>query len=170
MQHYRAGNTWFLAQFKPNCHEMAERNLRRQRFQTFLPLREETKRKSSRFITTLRPLFKGYMFVAFDTAKGGWRAINSTYGVSRLVSFGNEPQPVPLDLISRLMLRCDEGGKLLPPRILTTGDAVKISGGPFAEFVSTVEEIGPDQRVWVLLDLMGQTTRVAVQPEALQVV
>ena len=68
------------------------------------------------------------------------------------------------------MLRCDEGGKLLPPRILMTGDAVKISGGPFANFVATVEEIGPDQRVWVLLDLMGQTTRVAVQPEALQVV
>jgi transcriptional antiterminator RfaH len=169
VQHYRAGNTWFLVQLKPNCHEMAETNLRRQRFQTFLPLREETKRKSSRFITTLRPLFKGYMFVAFDTAKGGWRAINSTYGVSRLVSFGNEPRPVPLDLISRLMLRCDEGGKLLPPRILMTGDAVRISDGPFAEFVATVEEIGPDQRVWVLLDLMGRTARVAVNSDVLRV-
>ena len=170
MQHFRTGNTWFLAQFKPNCHEMAERNLHRQNFQTFLPLHEETKRKSSRFITTLRPLFTGYLFVGFDPSKGGWRAINSTYGITRLVSFGEFPQPVPLDLISRLMLRCDEGGKLLPPRILMTGDAVKISSGPFASFVATVEKIGPDQRVWVLLDLMGQTTRVAVQPEALQVV
>jgi transcriptional antiterminator RfaH len=67
------------------------------------------------------------------------------------------------------MLRCDEGGKLLPPRILMTGDAVKISGGPFANFVATVKEIGPDQRVWVLLDLMGRTARVAVNSDVLRV-
>ncbi|NOX41672.1 MAG: transcriptional activator RfaH [Alphaproteobacteria bacterium] len=149
---------------------MAERNLHRQDFQTFLPLHEETKRRSGRFISTLRPLFTGYLFVAFDTANGGWRAINNTYGVTRLVSFGDQPQPVPLDLISRLMLRCDAGGKLLPPRILQPGDAVRLTSGPFAEFVATVEKISPDQRVWVLLDLMGRTTRVAVQAEALQVV
>jgi len=170
MQHFRTGNTWFLAQVRPNCHKMAERNLRRQDFQTFLPVHEETKRRAGRFIATLRPLFMGYMFVAFDATQGDWRAINSTYGVIRLISFGKEPQPVPLDLISRLMLRCDGGGKLLPPRILKPGDVVRISGGPFAEFVATVEKISPDQRVWVLLDLMGRATRVAVNPEALQVV
>jgi transcriptional antiterminator RfaH len=170
MQHFRAGNTWFLAQFKPNCHKIAERNLQRQNFQTFLPLHEDTNRKAGRFVSTLRPLFTGYLFVAFDTSKGGWQAINSTYGVTRLVSFGEDPQPVSLDLISRLMLRCDEAGKLLPPPILTAGDAVRISGGPFAEFVATVEEIAPDQRVWVLLDLMGRTARVAVHPDVLQVV
>jgi len=77
---------------------------------------------------------------------------------------------VPLDLISRLMLRCDGGGKLLPPRILNPSDVVRISGGPFAEFAATVEKINPDQRVWVLLDLMGRTARVAVEAETLQVV
>jgi len=170
VQHFRAGNTWFLAQVRPNCYKMAERNLRQQHFQTFLPMHEETKRRTGRFISTLCPLFTGYMFVAFNTANGGWRKINSTYGVTRLVSFGEEPQPVPLDLISRLMLRCDGGGKLLPPRILNPGDAVRISGGPFADFVATVENISPDQRVWVLLDLMGWQARVAVQAEALQAV
>ena len=170
MQHFRAGNTWFLAQFKPNSHKIAERNLRRQNFQTFLPLHEETKRRAGRFIPTLRPLFTGYIFVAFNTATGGWRAINSTYGVTRLVSFDDAPQPVPLGLISQLMLRCDAGGNLLPPRILRPGDGVRLTSGPFAEFVATVEKISPDQRVWVLLDLMGRTARVAVHAEALQVV
>jgi len=77
---------------------------------------------------------------------------------------------VPLDLVSRLMLRCDEGGKLLPPPTLQPGDAVMLSGGPFAEFIATVETISPDQRVWVLLDLMGRTARVAVSLEAVQLV
>ena len=48
------------------------------------------------------------------------------------------------------------------------GDAVEISGGPFAEFVATVENVDPDQRVWVLLELMGRTMRVAVHPDALR--
>lgn len=68
------------------------------------------------------------------------------------------------------MLLCDECGKLLPPPILKPGDLVKLSGGTFAEFAATVEDITPDQRVWVLLDLLGRTTRVAVHPDALQVV
>lgn len=169
MQHFQARNSWFLAQLRPNCHKIAERNLLRQGFQTFLPMHEEVKRRPGQFVTKLRPLFTGYMFVGFDATKGSWRAVNSTYGITRLVSFGGEPQPVPLDLISRLMRRCDEGGKLLPPPILNTGDAVKITDGPFAEFVATIEEINSDQRVWILLELMGRSTRVAVQPDALQV-
>lgn len=168
MQPFQTEKTWFLAQFKPNSHKIAVRNLRRQNFQTFLPLHEETRRKAGRFITNLRPLFTGYLFVAFDTSNGGWSAINSTYGITRLVSFGEAPQPVPLDLISRLMQRCDEDGKLLAPRILKPKDAVEISGGPFADFAATVEKVDPDQRVWVLLDLMGRTTRVAVHSEALR--
>jgi transcriptional antiterminator RfaH len=53
---------------------------------------------------------------------------------------------------------------------LQPGDAVRLASGPFAEFVATVEKISPDQRVWVLLDLMGRTARMAVKSEALQVV
>jgi len=170
MQHVQAENTWFLAQYKPNCHAIAERNLNRQRFQTFLPLHEETRRKVGRFITTLRPLFNGYLFVRFDTSLGGWQAINSTYGITRLVSFGGDPQPVPHGLMSSLMRRCDVEGKLLPPQKFSVGDTVEISGGPFSEFVATVEKVDPDQRVWVLLDMMGRVTRLAVDPDALQVV
>ena len=170
MQRFPPGHTWFLAQYKPNCAKIAERNLRRQSFHTFLPLHEETKRRSGRFTTTLRPLFNGYLFVNFDTSKGGWRAINSTYGITKLVSFANEPQPVPNDLVSNLMQRCDEDGKILPPRAFKAGEIVTLSGGPFSDFVATVETVEADQRVWVLLDLMGRATRVAVQSDMLQAV
>ncbi len=162
--------TWYLAQIKPNCHIIAERNLRRQGFQTFHPMLEETRRKSEKFASALRPLFAGYMFVALDTAVGGWGAVNSTHGVTRLVSFGDGPQAVPLELISGLVARCDGEGRLLPPPALRPGDEVVISGGPFADFTATVDAVSPGQRVWVLLDLMGRSTRIAVPPGAVQVV
>jgi len=170
MQQYQTGDGWFLAQYKPNSHKIAERNLRRQNFQTFVPLYTETRRKPVGFTTALRPLFTGYLFVAFDTSKGGWRAINSTYGITRLVSFGGEPQQVPPELVDALMSRCDADGILLPPAAFRVGDTVDITAGPFSEFVATVEKVDPDKRVWVLLDLMGRRTRVSVDGEAVQLV
>lgn len=162
--------SWFLAQFKPNCHQIAVRNLAQQGYPVFLPVEDVTRKRGMQFVTRRQPLFAGYLFIAFDPALGGWRSINATYGISRLVSFSTHPAPVPLDLICNLMLRCDAEGKLLPPRQMSPGDRVQLTAGPMADFVATVEAMAPDQRVWVLLDIMGRTTRVAVQAEALRAV
>ncbi len=163
-----SGTSWFLAQLKPNCGQIAERNLKRQGFRTFMPLEEGTVRRGGRFVTASVPLFPGYIFVALETGK--WRPVNSTYGITRLVSFGQEPTSVPLALVSQLMLRCGSSGKLLPPRLLKPGDQVRIKSGPFAEFVAEVEAIAPDRRVFVLMEFMGGQTRVAVKVDQLRVV
>lgn len=162
--------TWFLAQLKPNSAKIAQTNLQRQKFETFLPLEEETRQRNGRFITSLRPLFPGYLFVALDTAQGLWRAVNSTQGITKLVSFGKQPAPVPQDLVTQLMLRCDEAGKVLPPSALQPGDQVALTQGPFAHFAAEIEKIAPDRRVWVLIDLMGRRTRVAVDEGHLKAV
>ena len=97
-----------------------------------------------------------------------WRAINSTIGVSRLVSFADNYKPLPLNLISSLMLRCDEEGKLLPPKTLNAGDSVEVTNGPFVHFVATVEKIDAQQRVWVLMEFMGRGTPMKIHPEQLK--
>tara|TARA_Y100000385_G_scaffold275852_1_gene320795 strand:- start:302 stop:799 length:498 start_codon:yes stop_codon:yes gene_type:complete len=161
-------NHWYLIQFKPNSHRLAERNLHRQGFETFLPMQKITRRKASRFVSDLKPLFPGYKFVSVNTALAPWRTINSTIGVSRLVSFEGKPMPLPLQLISGLMLRCDASGVLLPPKSLKEGDSVEMLTGPFANFIATVDTIDPDQRIWVLMDFMGQKTRMQVTADQLQ--
>ena len=168
-------NQWYLIQFKPNSHRLAERNLHRQGFQTFLPMQKITRRKASRFVSDLKPLFPGYMFVSVNSELAPWRAINSTIGVSRLVSFEGKPKPLPLQLISGMMLRCDTSGTLLPPKSLNKGDSVEMLTGPFANFVATVDTfvatvdtIDPEQRIWVLIDFMGQKTRLQVTADQLQ--
>lgn len=163
-------STWFLAQLKPNSAKIAERNLKRQSFQTFLPVEEVTERGKSTFVTAEKPMFPGYIFVAFDVAKGGWRAINATQGITRLVSFGAAPAPVPQDIVAGLMQRCDGQGKLISSTRLNPGDQVVLPSGPFANFVATVDRIESDRRVWVLLDIMGGKTRVAVPPDHVRAV
>ena len=50
------------------------------------------------------------------------------------------------------------------------GDEVTLTKGPFANFVTAVEKIAPDWRVWVLLDVMGGQTRIAVGADQLRAV
>jgi transcriptional antiterminator RfaH len=154
--------SWFLIQLKPNSHRIAEKNLGRQGFETFLPLQETTRRQDTRFVSALRPLFPGYMFVRLDPHASPWRKINATYGVARIVSFTDGPAPVPDSLVLALLDRCDERGHLLKPAALASGDNVKVVEGPFAEFAGTVETIDAEKRVWLLLEFMGQTTRIQV--------
>ena len=159
---------WYLIQFKPNSHRLAERNLRRQEFETFLPMQKFTRRKASRFVSDLKPLFPGYMFVSLNTELAPWRTINNTIGVSRLICFDGKPKPLPLQLISGLMLRCDASGTLLPPKSLNEGDSVEVLTGLFSNFIATVDTIDPEKRIWVLVDFMGQKTRMQVTCDQLQ--
>lgn len=159
---------WYLIQFKPNSHRLAVQNLQRQGFETFLPMQEVARRKASRFVVDLRPLFPGYMFVSANAQAAPWHKIKCTLGVSRLVSFDGTLKPLSSSLISHLMLRCDKEGKLLPPKTLKPGDNVELLAGPFARFVATVERIDAQQRVWLLMDLMGQTTKMHVAPDQVQ--
>ena len=151
---------WFILQFKSNSHHQAAKNLNRQGFETFLPLHETTSRKLSRFINTSKPLFPGYMFIKFDRAESEWHKINSTYGVSRLITFNSILKSIPTIFVNHLMKRYDCSGKLKPIRKLKRGDHVTVLKGPFANFIATVEKYEADQRISILMDLMGRKTKI----------
>jgi len=159
---------WFILQFKPNSHHQAAKNLNRQGFETFLPLHDTTLRRTSRFINTSKPLFPGYMFIRFNRADSGWHKINNTYGVSRLITFNSILNSIPTIFIDHLMKRYDTSGKLLPIQKLKKGDQVEVLKGPFANFIATVEKYEADQRIWILMDLMGRKTKIITPSDALK--
>jgi transcriptional antiterminator RfaH len=159
---------WFILQFKANSHHQATKNLNQQGFETFLPLYDSTSRKMSRFISTSKPLFPGYMFIFFDRTETNWHKINNTYGVSRLITFNSILKSIPSSFIDNLKMRYDLSGKLVPIQKLHRGDQVKILKGPFANFIATVEACETDQRIWVLMDLMGRKTKIQATPDTLQ--
>ena len=160
---------WFLVQVKPNSHGLAYRNLKRQRISTFLPIHAITSRRGNRFVSELRPLFPGYLFVELEVQSPVWRKINSTYGVNRVVSFaGGMPAIVPKSFMDALLRRCDEDGRVLSSDQMLTGDRVEVVDGPFTDFVGTIEAIETGKRVWLLLDVLGQQARVQVGIEQVE--
>ena len=159
---------WYILQFKPNSHHQATKNLNRQGFETFLPLYDNTTRKASRFISTRKPLFPGYMFIKFDRVENDWHKINNTYGVSRLITFNSILKPIPTRFIESLMRRYDSSGKLIPIEKLKKGAQVTVLTGPFANFIATVEKYEGDQRISIFMDLMGRKTKIHTSSDALQ--
>ena len=162
--------SWYIVQFKPNRHKIAVRNLKQQGFDTFLPMHEVTRRTAVKFETVIRPLFAGYMFVACSPEQAPWRQINSTYGISRMLSYAEGPKPIPEALINGLRARCDNVGKVKPLDSFEAGQSVKMHAGPFANFIATVEQMASDARVWVLLDFMGKEIRVQICHQQIQAV
>jgi transcriptional antiterminator RfaH len=155
-------NEWFVLQFKPNSYRLATKNLNQQGFETFLPFQSTTSRKASRFISTTQPLFPGYMFVSFDRTNTEWHKINNSYGVSRLITFNSIPKSIPSTFIENLIKRCDSTGRF------KKGDQVKVIKGPFANFIANIEKYETDQRIWILMDLMGRKILIKTPSDNLQ--
>lgn len=153
-------DNWFLVQLKPNTLAQATRNLSRQGIGTFMPVRDIGSRRGQQVVVRKKPIFPGYLFVNFDPKKPQWRAINSTYGVARLVTFNQgPPQPLPKSLILGLMARCDENGCFLPPDDFQAGERVRAISGPFVDFIAEIEDVPDQQRVGVLFEIMGRSVR-----------
>ena len=164
---------WYLVQCKPNAAQIAVHNLENQSFGTFLPLQEITKRKGKIFQRQIRPLFPGYLFVQIDPDQGPWRQVNSTRGVARLVRLGAEPSVVPNEIVEALMERCDNQSILRQTSETQSsqfhaGNQAQVTQGPFSGFIATISDIEPNNRIHILIEIMGQTTKVAINAGALQ--
>ena len=160
-------NLWYVVQLKSNSHKVAELNLNRQGFKTFAPVQEVSERRVSRFVSSVKLLFPGYMFVSCNPEEPFWTKIRSTIGVLRLVGIGGEPKNVPSYIVEGIMQMCDHSGKFRPSKPLSKGDDVRIIIGPFADFLAAIENIHDNNRVHVLLKFMGLVTRVDLQPNQL---
>lgn len=153
---------WFLAQVKPNADSMAKRNLERQGFSTFQPLERRTIVKGGRIHEQVRPFFASYVFISYSGSMAPWSLVNSTYGVSRLVKFGDRPAPVPPKVLADLRAACDLNDVVTTFQHFDEGMSVEVTAGAFANFVGRVERLVPGERAMVLLEFMGTNTRVAL--------
>ena len=164
---------WYLVQYKQNAAQIAVRNLENQSFGTFLPLQEITKRKGKIFQQQICPLFPGYLFAQIAPNLGPWRQINSTRGVNRLVRLGAEPSVVPNEIVEALIARCDTQSILrqtseTQSSQLHAGNQAEVTRGPFSGFIATIGDTEPSNRINILIEIMGQITKVAINADALQ--
>lgn len=151
---------WYAVNTQPHQETRAERNLQQQGFRVVLPGYWKTRRHARRVDTIRAPLFPGYLFVSFDSGQAGrtqapWRPINSTFGVRRLVTQGDEPAIVPDAFMALLIASCDTDQIFIDPR-LRPGAEVRFVSGPFVDVVAKLLHLNDNERVTVLISLMGR--------------
>jgi transcriptional antiterminator RfaH len=144
-----------------NREFLAGAQLGNQGFAVFLPCTVRTRRHARKFDSVRRPLFPGYLFVKLDPSTDRWRCVNGTLGVARLIGTAERPTPLPKGVIEAICDACDDNGVMATPDEVFLGEEVRVTAGPFAEFIGKLESLDSAGRVRVLLEILGRRTYVA---------
>lgn len=162
---------WYVVLAQPGNELLALRNLHRQGYEAFLPQHWVTRQRprSRRGLDTrLRPVFPRYLFVSLDLGRQQWRSVNGSYGVSRLISFGDRPAPMPAGIAETMLESIGEDGALVFEQALAPGQQVRLLHGPFASQLGVLERLDDNGRVRLLLDLLGGKVVVSVMRDQIE--
>jgi transcriptional antiterminator RfaH len=157
---------WYLAQTKPRQEQVAQANLERQNYTVNLPVISRIKR-SPRLPPT-EVLFPGYIFFAPSSPGQSISPVRSTLGVARVVFFGQQVATLSAAVFAEILRFIEErsqspGGLAAHINRLQKGVNVRITDGPFVGLEGLVSGVGQD-RVMVLLEIMGKTQKLAFAP------
>lgn len=159
---------WFAVHTHPNGEVRAATNLLQQGYVTYLPLHLKKRRHARRIDLVKRPLFPRYLFVQLDPEFDRWHTINSTFGVSHLVTNGCVPVALPEGVVEDIQgHETDDGVIVLGSRNqFSPGQRLEIIDGPMAEYSGAFSRMSDQGRVEILLDLLNQSIRVILPREA----
>jgi transcriptional antiterminator RfaH len=157
---YSPSTYWYAVNTHPRSEVRAQENLLRQGLQCFCPMLPSTRRVRNRAVNKSLPLFPSYLFVSFDPSRYAWRAIDSTYGVRRLVKAADTPLRVPIGVVETLQSMLNEQGEVDFSLKLHVGALVQFTQGPLADLIGTLERLDRNGRVIVLLDILGRVSQV----------
>jgi transcriptional antiterminator RfaH len=161
-------SAWYVVYTHAHAEAKALGHLARQGFTAYLPCCAKHRRHAGRVELVTRPLFPRYLFIWLDVLNRRWRPVLSTIGVSGLVRHGPDLATLPAGVIEEIRRREAEGsfGPVGALRALTSGQPVRVTAGAFAELVGRFISMTENERVFVLLDLLGRQVRVEVPIDA----
>jgi transcriptional antiterminator RfaH len=159
---------WYVVSTHARAEHKAAWHLANQGFNAYLPQYLKRRRHARRVDMVRAPLFPRYLFVELDLERDRWRAVSSTIGVSHVISGGETPLAVPDGVIDDIRLREDTTGMVPVAREarFRKGDKIQIVGGAMIDHVGLFECPSDQDRVVLLLDLLGRQVRVRVPLES----
>ena len=149
---------WYLIKTKPRQEKKAKQNLENQGYVAFCPI--------SKINNQLVVLFPTYLFVQLNEKTQKISPIYSTKGVSYFVKFGLNFAKVPTCVIEFIKTNQHiTAEKLKDLNKFKPGDKVQISDGVFNNCVAIFESYKSDERVILLMNLLGREQSLSVKKE-----
>ena len=151
---------WYLIKTKPRQEKIAIANLENQKYRVYCPF--ALINNKSQF------LFPGYLFIHLDNESQDWSPIKSTKGVLNFVRFGINFAKIPdkvIDLITQN--EKNTANKIKNINNFKKGDKVQINDGVFKSCIAIFQSIKSDERVLILLNLLGQEQTININKKSL---
>lgn len=160
----RASERWYAVCCKPRQEAVAEENLLRQGYRTYLPRILNTRHRRGQWIDVIEPLFPRYLFIRIDPILRSTASVRSTRGAIDLVRFGGQPTVVPEQVIETIRRRADTNSGLHHDNrpLFCAGEAIRLAEGPLAGMEGVFTEKDGEKRVIVLLELLGKANKTRV--------
>ena len=150
---------WYLIKTKPRQEKIAKQNLENQGYGAFCPI--------ANINNKLIVLFPGYLFVHLNEKTQNWSPINSTKGVLYFVKFGLNFAKVPTSVIEYIKTKQHiTTEKLKNLKKFKTGDKVRISDGAFKNWFAIFKCYKSDERVILLMNLLGREQSLNIKEES----
>jgi len=166
-----AGNDkhWYVIHTYSGHEERVKKNLeQRIKFmdsgsditQVVIPTEDEIEVRGGRRRTVTKKILPGYVLVEMMMDENSWSVVRNTPGVTGFVGSGNTPTPLEENEVSEILKQMTAD----TPKVkvgFRKGQSVRVTDGPFIDFVGIVDEINMEKgKVKVLLSLFGQETPV----------
>jgi transcriptional antiterminator RfaH len=159
--------SWIVVATQTHRESLACDNLLRQGYEVYCPKVLKHIRHARKALDVQRPLFPGYLFVAWKEPFIV-RSIDGTYGVRSIVRNGATPALLQGSFVASLRAREVDGLIGQPEPSLKPGQAVTIDGGPFDGLVGRILEVRESDRVLLLLDLLIAPAKLNIDVDMLR--
>ena len=125
-----------------------------------IPSQEKIQMRRGQRKTVREKIFPGYMLVQMEMSDDAWLAVRTTQGVTGFVGMSSKPTPLPRHEVEAIQKYMDQAEPQFKADFVE-GEAVKITDGPFADFLGTVDSIDEEKgQVKVLINIFGRETPV----------
>jgi transcriptional antiterminator RfaH len=155
---------WYVLHVRPRCEKKLAEHCRALAVECYLPLRAETKVYQRRKVTVEKPVFPGYVFVAFDREQR--QGLLRTNHVVRIMEPPDEQRF--LHELGQVRQALSADPTLAACMALKTGQRVRITGGPFMGIDGWVQSQKAPTKVVINVDIIGQGVAVEVGREYLE--
>jgi len=124
-----------------------------------VPTEEEIEVRGGQRHTTSKRMLAGYVLVKMRMTDESWNIVRNTPGVTGFVGSGNKPVALLEEEVAKILKQTTEAPKVKVG--FRKGQGVRVTNGPFIDFVGLVDEINAEKgKVKVLLTLFGRETPV----------
>ncbi|MFC2020332.1 transcription termination/antitermination protein NusG [Chloroflexota bacterium] len=162
-------NNWFVIHTYSGHEERVRKNLEQriklidsgdEIFQVVVPAEEEVEVRGGQRRTVAKKILPGYVLIQMKMSDESLNIVLNTPGVTGFVGGGGKPVPLKEEEVSHILKQMESE----TPRIkvgFKQGQSVRVTDGPFTDFVGVVDEISADKgKVKVFLSLFGRETPV----------